>query len=200
MLEIYLKISVKVTYLNYLDFAQQIISVTTLMSKYHFLKILGKKRGFAYVKVPIHVSDELLKLHGLGFNGKMLVIEKAKTLPKARNINGVNQNICPQTQISQLDSENTLASRPLQRIKNSYRNTVTHKKGDIALFSDSIPRGTNIKKINRQIQGGGIHVKAFPGAKSTQFNHYVTPTLEEYSYDAAIIHAGMIPSDPNMTS
>ena len=109
------------------------------------------------------MSDELLKLHGLGFKGKMLVIEKAKTPPKAKNINGVNQNICPQTQISQLDfdPQNTLASS--QRIKNSYRNTVIHKKGDIALFSDSIPRGMNIKEINRQIQGGKIHIKAFPG-------------------------------------
>ena len=75
--------------------------------------------------MPRHVSDELLKLHGLGFKWKMLVIEKAKTPPKAKNINGVNQNICLQTQISQLDSdpETTLASRPLQQIKNSYRNT-----------------------------------------------------------------------------
>ena len=136
MLEIYLKISMKVTYLNYLDFAQQTISVTTLMSKYHFLKILGKKRGFAYVKVPRHVSDELLKLHGLGFKGKMLVTEKAKTPPKAKNISRVNQNICPQTQPSQLDSdpENTVASRPLQRIKNSYRNTVIHRKAILHYF------------------------------------------------------------------
>ena len=135
------------------------------------------------------MSDELLKLHGLGFKGKMLVIEKAKTPPKAKNINGVNQNICPQTQTSQLDSDPE--SRPLQRIKNSYRNTVINKKGDIALFSDSIPRGMNIKEINRQIQGGRIHVKAFPGAKSTQLNHYVTSTPEEYSYDAVIIHVGI---------
>ena len=56
---------------------------------------------------------------------------------------------------------------------------------------DSIPRGMNFKEINRQIQGDRIHVKAFPGAKSTQLTHYVTPTLEEYSYDAAIIHAGI---------
>ena len=116
------------------------------------------------------MSDELLKLHGFGFKGKMLVIEKAKTSPKAKNINGVNQNVCPQTQTSQLDSD--AESRPLQRIRNS----------------DSIPRGMN---INRQIQGGRIHVKAFPEAKSTQLNHYVTPTLEEYSYDAAIIHVGI---------
>ena len=46
----------------------------------------------------------------------------------------------------------------------------------------------NIKEINIQIQGGRIHVKAFLEAKSTQLNHYVTPTLEEYSSDAAIIH------------
>ena len=48
-----------------------------------------------------------------------------------------------------------------------------------------------IKEIKRQIQGGRIRVKAFPGAKSTQPNHYVNPTLEEYSYDAAIIHVGI---------
>ena len=57
----------------------------------------AKKRGFAYVKVPRHVSDALLKLHGIRFKGKVLVIEKTKTLPKAKNISGVNQNICPQT-------------------------------------------------------------------------------------------------------
>ena len=45
--------------------------------------------------MPGNVSDELLKLQGLGFKGKMLVTEKAKTLPKAKNTNGVNQNICP---------------------------------------------------------------------------------------------------------
>ena len=91
--EIYLMRSMKLTYLNYLDYTQQTISVTTLMSKYHFRKILGK-RGFAYVKVPRHMSDELLKSNGLGFKGKMLLIEKVKTPPKAKSINGVYQNIC----------------------------------------------------------------------------------------------------------
>ena len=64
------------------------------------------------------MSDELFKLRGRSFKGKMLVIENAKTLPKAKNINGVNQNICPQMQPSQLDSDpgNTVAFRPLQRI------------------------------------------------------------------------------------
>ena len=62
--------------------------------------------------MPRHVSDELLKLHRTGFKGKMLIIEKAKTPPYAKNINGVNQSICSQTQSSQLDSdpENIVAS------------------------------------------------------------------------------------------
>ena len=39
----------------------------------------GEKRSFAYVKVPGHVSDdELLKLHEIGREGKMLVIEKSE--------------------------------------------------------------------------------------------------------------------------
>ena len=42
-LVIYLTISIKGTYLNYLDCTEQTISVTTLVSKYHFLKILGKE-------------------------------------------------------------------------------------------------------------------------------------------------------------
>ena len=60
--------------------------------------------------MPRHVSDELLKLHGIGFKGKTLVIEKAKTPPKAKNINEGNQSICPQTQPPQLDfdPENTV--------------------------------------------------------------------------------------------
>ena len=103
--------------------------------------------------MPRHVSDELLKLHGLGFKGKMLVIEKSKTPPKAKNINGVNRNICPQTHISQLgsDPENTLASRPFNGLKTLIEIPSSIKNGDIALFSDSILRGMNIKKSNRQI-------------------------------------------------
>ena len=67
------------------------------------------------------MSEKLLKVHGIEFKEKMLVIEKVKTPPKAKSINGVNQNICPQTQPSQLnfDPENIVASRHILRIKNS---------------------------------------------------------------------------------
>ena len=63
--------------------------------------------------MPRHVSDELLKLHEIEFKGKMLVIEKSKTPPKAKSINGMDLNICLQTQLPQLDFDpkNTVATR-----------------------------------------------------------------------------------------
>ena len=42
----------------------------------------GNRKGFAYITVPEHVVEKLLKLHGIEFNGRKLVIEKAKTSPK----------------------------------------------------------------------------------------------------------------------
>ena len=43
---------------------------------------IGKRRGLAYTAVPNHVLKELLKLDGIEFNGRKLVIEKTKTPPK----------------------------------------------------------------------------------------------------------------------
>ena len=34
----------------------------------------GKQRGFGYITVPEHAFKELLKLHGVGFNGRKLAI------------------------------------------------------------------------------------------------------------------------------
>ena len=48
-----------------------------------------------------------------------------------------------------------------------------------------------MKDINSRIKGGKIHLKSYPGAKVSQLNHYIKPTLEEYKYDCAIIHVGI---------
>jgi len=41
----------------------------------------GKSKNFAFVNVPEHVHSELMKLNGIEFYGKCLVIEEAKTKP-----------------------------------------------------------------------------------------------------------------------
>ena len=46
-----------------------------------------------------------------------------------------------------------------------------------------------MKDLNSRVKGGKIHLKWFPGANASQLNHHIKPTLEEYQYDCAIIHA-----------
>ena len=48
-----------------------------------------------------------------------------------------------------------------------------------------------MKHLSSQVKKGRTHLKAFPGAKANQLNHYVVPTLEEFDYDCAIIHVGI---------
>ena len=35
------------------------------------------------------------------------------------------------------------------------------------------------------------HLKSFPGAKASQLNHYIKPTLKECKYIYAITHVGI---------
>ena len=38
----------------------------------------GKSKGYPFVTVPTHINEELMKLNGLEFTGKSLVIEEAQ--------------------------------------------------------------------------------------------------------------------------
>jgi len=42
----------------------------------------GKSKNFAFINVPEHVHSELMKLNGIEFYGRQLVIEEAKTKPE----------------------------------------------------------------------------------------------------------------------
>ena len=65
------------------------------------------------------------------------------------------------------------------------------RKKNIVFFFDSIPKNLKLKDFNAAVRGGRFHVKSFPGSKAVQINHHVKPTLEECTYDAAIIHVGI---------
>ena len=41
----------------------------------------GKSKCYAFVTVPTHISEELMKLNDLKFNGKNLAIEEARKKP-----------------------------------------------------------------------------------------------------------------------
>ena len=130
---------------------------------------------FATVTAPAHVCEELLKLHGIDFHDNPLVIEMSKS-PLEQS----NHYFQP-----------PLQPPPIQRVIHSYGNIVYTKRKDTALFAESIPKGMRMKDINRRIKGRKIHLKSFSGAKASQLNHYIKPTLEEYKYDCTIIHVGI---------
>ena len=48
-----------------------------------------------------------------------------------------------------------------------------------------------MKEFNAAVRGGRVHLKSFPGSKAVQQNQLVKPTLQEYTYNAAIIHVGI---------
>ena len=61
---------------------------------------------------------------------------------------------------------------------------------NVVIFSDSMVKGLKMKQFNSHIHDVTVYVKAFPGAKADQLNHQAKTSLEEYKYDATIIHAG----------
>lgn len=52
----------------------------------------GKSKNFAFIDVPEHVNSELMKLNGIEFYGRQLVIEEAKTKPEDGKEDKENKN------------------------------------------------------------------------------------------------------------
>ena len=44
----------------------------------------GKSKGYGFVTVLTHISEELMKLNGLEFTGKNVVIEETRKKPSKR--------------------------------------------------------------------------------------------------------------------
>ena len=50
----------------------------------------GKSKGYAFLNVPDHVYSEIVKLNGVKFKSKQLVLEEAKTKHKDRTLDKQN--------------------------------------------------------------------------------------------------------------
>ena len=129
----------------------------------------------ATITANVHVCEGPLKLHGIVFHGKLLVIEMFESPLEQSNHH----------------SQPPIQPPPIQPVINSYVNAVNPRRKDIALFADSIPKGMRMEDLNSCVKGGKIHLKSSPGAKASQLKHYIKPTLEEYKYDCAIIDVGI---------
>ena len=66
---------------------------------------ITKWRGFPYLTLQKHVINKFLKLDGLEFKEKSLIIEKSKPPPKPKVINEINKQIFSQMQSLILNSK-----------------------------------------------------------------------------------------------
>ena len=89
--------------------------------------------------------------------------------------------------LSKQDLHIRIKQLKMKQIKNFFHNW----KKNIALFSDSIPRGIKFQELNQKMNRGRIHLKAFFDARAPHLNHYLMPSLGEYEYDCAIIQVGI---------
>ena len=155
----------------------------------------GKSKGYAFVTVPTHINEELMKLNGLEFTGKNLVIEEAqkKTSERCKFASKTRPESVEQPKTGPSNTELIPPKRqsPFQKINNSYPDTVSPKMKSVVIFLDSMVKGLKMEQFNSQIHGGKVYLKGFPGAKADELNHNVEPNLEEYEYDAAIILVGI---------
>ena len=108
-----------------------------------------------FASAPVHLCEELLKLHGIDFHDHPLVIEMYKS-----PLEQLNHYFQP-----------PLQPPPIHWIIHSYRNATNPKQKDISLFADRIPKGMRMKNLNSRVKGGKIHLKSLPGAKASQLNH-----------------------------
>ena len=90
----------------------------------------------ATVTAPVHVCEELLKLHGIVFYGNPLVIEMSKS-----PLEQLNHYFQP-----------PLQPPSIQRVINNYESAVNPRRKDIVLFADSIPKGMRMKDVNSIIR------------------------------------------------
>ena len=79
----------------------------------------------------------------------------------------------------------TINDRNIRHEESRLRNKRNSKR--IIMFSDSIPKGIRICKFNHYITNATARLKTFPGAASNELTHYVVPTLQEESFNSALI-------------
>ena len=70
-------------------------------------------------------------------------------------------------------------------------NLIADNLNKIIVFGNSIVCGTRVRKFNLSISNGYATFKVFPGANSKELLHCIDPTLENGSYNAVALNAGV---------
>ena len=147
----------------------------------------GKSKGFAFIRAPAHITDELIKLDGIAYRDNELRVEDAASTRK-RTSNNISSKSRRPSEVVNNDPEN---QHSYERKFSAPESKFSKRKKQIVVFSDSIPRGIRLREFNYWLHKGYAQLKSFPGGTSNELLYYVEPTLQNKNFDDALLHLGV---------
>ena len=107
----------------------------------------GQSKGYAFVSVPIHVCDELLKLNEVKFHGYQIKIEEAKSTREQTIVVSLPAKNQPAVVNKNQEKQSSSQNLPLVPGKRNYCEAAQPGYNTL-IFTDSIPKGIRMCDFN----------------------------------------------------
>ena len=147
----------------------------------------GKFKGFAFIRGPAHITDELIKLDGIEYHDNELRVEDATSTRKRTSNNISNKSRRPSVVVNNHPENQHTYGRKSSASESKF----SKRKKQIVIFSDSIPRGIRLREFNYWLHKGYAQLKSFPGGTSTELLYCGEPVLKNKKLDDALLHVGV---------
>ena len=168
----------------------------------------GKNEGFGFAVMPEHVQKELIKLHGIEFHSRIIIIEEATStrikrpdeqnkgllrnrLTEPHRKRSTTEVVNDSAENIDFKRENTVPGNKSYADVAMSRNTKNGITKEVIFWGDSIFRGIRVRDFYQQVKNGYAKFKSFRGCNSKEMLYYIEPTLETGFYDSAILHMGV---------
>ena len=158
-----------------------------LCAKAYTESALPTFKGFAFIRAPAHITDELIKLGGIEYHDYDLMVEDATSTRKRTSHNISNKSRRPSVVVNNCPENQHSYGRKSSASESKF----SKRKKQIVIFSDSIPRDIRLREFNYWLHKGYAQLKSFPGGTSKELLYYVEPTLKNKKFDDALLHVGV---------
>ena len=147
----------------------------------------GKFKGFAFIRAPAHITDELIKLDDIAYHENELRVEDTTSTRKRTRNNISNKSRRPSIVVNNYPENQHSYGRKFSVSGSKY----SKRKKQIVIFSDRIRRGIRLREFDYWLHKGYAQLKSFPGGTSKELPYFVEPTLKNKKINDALLHVGV---------
>ena len=147
----------------------------------------GKFKGFAFIRAPAHITDELIKLDDIAYHENELRVEDTTSTRKRTRNNISNKSRRPSIVVNNYPENQHLYGRK----SSASEKKCSKRKKQIVIFSDSIPHSIRLPEFNYWLHKGYGQLKSFPGGTSKELLYYLEPTFKSKKFDNALLRVGV---------